>query len=97
MSKVGSRQTEHCVPNNEPQTHQTINMSLWGAFSKDSVQETPNVRKSDPVIYKFRLSEALNFSELTSKIVSSLGKNALEFLIPLTLKWAEIMYSPVKQ
>lgn len=62
-----------------------------GAFSKDSVQETPNVRKSDPGIFKFSYSEALNVSELASKIVSSLGKNALEILFPLTLKSGEIM------
>lgn len=62
-----------------------------GAFSKDSVQETLNVRKSDPVIFKFSYSEALNVSELASKIVSSLGKHALEFVFPLTLKWGEII------
>lgn len=51
-----------------------------GAFSKASVQETPNVRKSDPDNFKFSYSEALNAAELPPRFVSSLGKNALEFL-----------------
>lgn len=50
-----------------------------GAFSKASVQETPNVRKSDPDNFKFSYSEALNAAELPSRFVS-LGKNALGFL-----------------
>lgn len=52
-----------------------------GAFSKASVQETPNVRKSDPDNFKFSLSEPLDAAELPPRFVSTLDKDALEFLI----------------
>ncbi|KAI9520788.1 hypothetical protein NQZ68_013193 [Dissostichus eleginoides] len=37
---VGSSQTNHCVPNNEPQTHWTINMSFGGVFLRFCAGDT---------------------------------------------------------
>lgn len=64
-----------------------------GAFSKDSVQETPNVRKSVPDIFKFSKSEALNVAEWAFKTAPPhLWKNMLELLISLMLSWGKICF-----